>query len=140
MKFNNAVGVLFFAKDTRRNLFLLRNTKKYSVWALPGGKVERGESLKQALARECTEEIQYWPENSKLFPIEKFTSEDQKFSYHTFYCIVDNEFIPVLNHEHIGYSWCDQNHHPLPLHSGLLNTLTFDTIKQKIQIIQESMK
>lgn len=139
-KYTNSVGVIFCAQETDRHLFLLRNAKKYTVWGLPGGKVERGETLRQALARECLEEIDFWPEKAKLFPIEQFKSDDCKFTYHTFYCIVSKEFIPKLNDEHIGYSWCNQNYYPQPLHSGLFNTLMYDIIKQKISIIQESIK
>jgi 8-oxo-dGTP pyrophosphatase MutT (NUDIX family) len=140
MKKTNSVGVIFCSQKTSRQLFLLRNAKRYPVWGLPGGKIERGETLREALERECNEEIGFFPKNAKLFPIEKFISEDAKFTYHTFYCFVDDEFLPKLNHEHIGYSWCNQTHYPQPLHSGLFNTLMYDIIKQKIAIIQESIK
>lgn len=136
----NSVGVIFCAQDTKRHLFLLRNGKHQYEWGLPGGKIERDETLKDALRRECIEEIQYWPEDAKLFPIEQFTSPDGKFIYHTFYCIVFQEFIPVLNHEHIGYAWVAGATWPKPLHRGLFNTLNYDIIKQKISIIQDSIK
>lgn len=139
LKNNNSVGVLFCSLRTNRHLFLLRSGK-FTVWALPGGKVERNETLKQALKRECLEEISFWPENAKLFPIEQYTGVDDKFTYHTFYCMIDDEFIPTLNHEHIGYSWCDVSVHPNPLHSGLFNTLNYELIRQKIQIIHDSLK
>lgn len=136
----NGVGVLFYSIETKRHLFLLRNNPKATVWGLPGGKIERGETLLQALERECTEEIGMWPEAAKLFPIEKFTGNDGNFTYHTFYCFIEHEFTPVLNHEHVGYCWCDKEIYPQPLHSGLFNTLNYDIIKQKIAIIQQSIK
>ena len=135
----NGVGVLFYTQDTNRNLYLLRNHRD-QVWGIPGGKVERGESLREALERECLEEIGYWPENAKLYPIECYTSADGKFSYHTFFCAIEGEFIPKLNEEHLAYAWCDDGAYPRPLHGGLYNTLNYDTIRQKIQIIRDSLK
>lgn len=139
-KINNSVGILFCALDTNRHLFLLRNDKKINTWGLPGGKVERGESLRVALARECMEEIGYWPTDIKLFPIEQFTSDDKRFVYHTFYSFVRTEFIPILNHEHLGYCWCDSKFYPKPLHRGLFNTLNYDIIQQKISLIHDAIK
>lgn len=136
----NSVGVLFCSQATNNHLFLLRNGKKFQEWGLPGGKVERGESLRQALERECLEEIGFWPENAKLLPIEQFTSDDDKFLYHTFYCVVKEDFIPKLNHEHLGYCWINGNLYPKPLHRGLFNTLNYDIIRQKIQIIHDAIK
>lgn len=139
-KLNNSVGILFCALNTNRHLFLLRNDKKINTWGLPGGKVERGENLRTALERECIEEIGYWPSELKLFPIEQFTSDDKRFVYHTFYSFVQSEFIPTLNHEHLGYCWCDSQLYPKPLHRGLFNTLNYDIIQQKISLIHDAIK
>ena len=94
----NAVGVWFYSVKTNRYLYLLRNdAKNPGCWGLPGGKVDDGENLQEAMTRECTEEIGLWPDTIKLVPIEKFTSIDNKFSYHTFLCLIKEEFTPILN-------------------------------------------
>jgi 8-oxo-dGTP pyrophosphatase MutT (NUDIX family) len=136
----NSAGILFYSQETQRHLFLLRNDKRTFTWGLPGGKCERGETLIETLERECREEIDFWPERSKIFPIEQFTSDDGKFVYHTFYSIIDKEFIPKMNDEHIGYCWVRGDQYPKPLHRGLFNTLNYDIIQQKIDIIHDSIK
>lgn len=134
----NAVGVLFFAGDTRRHLYLLRNDKKNpGCWALPGGKVEDGESLLAALQRECQEELGMWPHQARPIPLEKFTSDNGEFVYHTFVIGVDREFVPDLNDEHMGYAWVSEGHNPKPLHPGLWSTMNMDVIQNKIRTLHE---
>ena len=134
----DAVGVWFYSISTDRYLYLLRNdVKNPGCWGLPGGKVDGGENLQEALTRECTEEIGIWPEAIKLVPIEKFTSIDNKFSYHTFFCLVENEFVPILNNEHYGYSWIKSGVWPKPLHPGLWTTINFKEILDKIDGIKQ---
>ena len=119
-------------------MYLLRNdVKNPGCWGLPGGKVDNGENLQEAMTRECTEEIGLWPEYIKLVPIEKFTSIDNKFSYHTFFCLVENEFVPILNNEHYGYSWIKSGVWPKPLHPGLWTTINFEEILKKIDTIKK---
>lgn len=133
----NAVGVWFYAIATDRYLYLMRNDSKHpGSWGLPGGKAHDGESLLSAMQRECTEEIGEFPEYIRLIPLEKFTSEDQNFSYHTFFCCVADEFRPTLNHEHLGYAWIDSMNWPRPLHPGLWSTVNFDAVREKIETIK----
>lgn len=129
----NAVGVWFYTAQTNRYLYLLRNDAKHpGTWGLPGGKIEEGETLLGGMERECTEELGSFPTYQRLVPIEKFTSSDNKFVYHTFVCVVDTEFVPVLNDEHLGYAWIDEGTWPKPLHPGLWSTVNMDTVQNKI--------
>ena len=129
----NAIGILFYARDTDRILYLLRNSRDQN-WGIPGGKVERGETLRQALERECQEEIGYTLDN-RLYPLDCYRSSDDKFVYHTFFSVIDGEFLAELNDEHHAYAWCRRGFYPRPLHSGLYTTMTDRTIQQKIEII-----
>lgn len=135
---NEAVGVWFFAQKTQRYLYLLRNDIKYPErWGLPGGKVEDNESLLDSINRECTEEMGAMPAYIKLIPIEKFTSPNNTFHYHTFFCLLENEFTPLLNHEHSGYAWINKGIIPKPLHPGLWATLKIDEIYERIKTVEE---
>lgn len=133
-----AVGIWFFSQKTKRYLYLLRNdSKNPEKWGLPGGKKENNETLLETINRECLEEMGTLPEYIKLVPIEKFTTQNSKFIYHTFFCLIEDEFIPILNDEHTGYCWVDKGIIPRPLHPGLWATLKIEEIYDKIVKIEE---
>lgn len=136
----DAVGVWFYSVKTDRYLYLLRNDKKNpNTWGLAGGKSESSETLYDTIHRECNEELGYFPEYIKLVPIEKYTSPDNKFCYHTFFCVVADEFTPNLNEEHDGYCWIKSGIWPKPLHPGLYSTVKFDEVMNKIQTVQKNI-
>lgn len=132
---NTSAGIFFYCNGTKRFLYLLRSDSNYS-WGVPGGKIEKDESLFEGLERECVEEIGYFPKNAKLIPIQKFVNNS--FTYHTFFCSVNEEFIPKLNDEHIGYAWVGNNQHPKPMHPGLFSTINIDIVKEKIKTLTEN--
>lgn len=137
----NAVGVWFYSVDTGRYLYLMRNDPKHpGAWGLPGGRIESGESLRDAMFRECREELGFVPDFLRLLPIEKFTTVDQRFVYHTFYCSVDKEFVPQLNSEHLGYAWIDSGTWPKPMHPGLWSTVNFEAVQYKINVIEQNLQ
>lgn len=129
-----AAGIFFYSKSTNRYLYLLRTDSKNPTWSIPGGKVEKNETLLEGLSRECLEEIDFNITDLKLVPIQKFVQNN--FTYHTFFCKLENEFIPKLNNEHSGYAWVISTHYPKPLHSGLFNTINFDLVKEKLKLIE----
>ena len=132
MRDNIAAGIFFYASDTKRFLYLLRNDNKNpGNWGIPGGKIESNETLFEGVERECIEEISFFPKNAKLVPIQKFINNT--FTYHTFFCKVDSEFVPMLNEEHCGYAWTDYEHYPKPMHPGLFNTVNFDVVQEKLK-------
>ena len=138
LKTVSAVGIWFYSQATNRYLYLMRNDDKHpNSWGLPGGKMEAGESMMAAMIRECEEELGAWPEYIKLMPLEKFTSADGIFAYHTFFCVVESEFVPRLNDEHAGYAWIDSGTNPRPMHPGLWSTINFDAVQEKISTIQQ---
>jgi len=129
-------GALFYATNTKRFLFLQRNDERTrSTWGLVGGRMRYTESAFDGLKREIQEEIGYSKEFKKVIPLELFTSNDQKFFFHTYVVCVNEEFLPVLNEEHNSYAWCAFECWPKNLHAGLRNTLNNRSIKGKLQTI-----
>lgn len=129
-------GALFYSKSTERFLLLHRaNGKKNNLWGLVGGTTEGSETPFEGLKREICEEIGSLPDINKTIPLESFLSNDEKFLFHTYLCIVDNEFIPLLNNEHDGYAWVSFGQWPKPLHHGLRNTLSSKTNQTKLETL-----
>ena len=131
------VGALVYAKSTNRYLFLLRNkSRQQGHWGIPGGKLDTGETVIQALVREIQEEIGVDYTNKKFIPLETFTADNQKFIYYTFLVKVDQEFVPTLNDEHRGYCWVQLEDHPKPLHPGVWRTVNFSAVVAKIKTLE----
>ena len=131
------VGAFIYCTATKRYLFLLRNESRYSgTWGVAGGKIEFGESISESLLREIAEELGGTIPHAKLIPLEKFTSDNDKFIYHTFIVPVDEEFVPLLNKEHRGYCWVGLEDHPKPLHPGVWRTINFEAVVAKIKTLE----
>lgn len=126
---NTSAGIFFYSNSTKRFLYLLRSDANYA-WGVPGGKIEKDESLLEGLTRECLEEVGHFPKEAKLIPIQKFVNNT--FTYHTFFCAVDDEFVPILNNEHVGYAWIGNNQYPKPMHPGLFSTVNIDLVQEKL--------
>tara|TARA_B100000900_G_scaffold416271_1_gene450840 strand:+ start:7419 stop:7856 length:438 start_codon:yes stop_codon:yes gene_type:complete len=129
-------GALFYTLDTQRFLFLHRTQSRQSdVWGLVGGTNESEEIPYKALLREIKEEVGDTPEIIKSIPLETFVSNDEKFNFHTYLCVIKEEFIPQLNGEHNGYAWVSFGNWPKPLHQGLRNTLQSKSNLTKLQTV-----
>ena len=132
---NQSAGIFFYSKSTARSLYLLRNESKNPTWSIPGGKIEKNETLLTGLKRECQEEIAYWDDAFKLVPVQKFVNGT--FAYHTFFCEVEEEFSPLLNNEHCGYAWVGDDRYPKPLHPGLFSTISLDNVAEKLASLKK---
>lgn len=133
-------GALFYTLSTNRFLFLHRaNGKRNNVWGLVGGTNEGSETPWEGLKREIQEEIGFIPDIKKTLPLESFISTDEKFYFHTYLCIIKEEFVPVLNSEHDGYAWCSFTKWPKPLHNGLRNTLQSKVNLRKLETVFQTI-
>jgi len=128
-----AAGIFFYSRPSRRYLYLLRSDPRNPTWSIPGGKIEQDETLLEGLERECREEISVFDSEWKLIPIQRFVNNT--FVYNTFFCEVKEEFVPVLNEEHIGYAWVQSGSYPKPLHPGLFSTVNIDIVIEKLNLL-----
>ena len=128
-------GALLYARNTKRFLFLYRTQgKQKNLWGLVGGTNEEEETPWEGLRREITEEIGK-VDITKSIPLETFISNDDKFAFHTYLCIIDKEFMPTLNKDHNSYAWCSFGCWPKPLHLGLRNTLSSKQNVSKLETV-----
>lgn len=131
------VGTIFVSTKTRHVLLNLRAPHKtHSLqWSLWGGMVEPGEQPKDALLRELSEEMNFVPDIEKIYPFDLYQSRDGHFSYYSFVCIVEDEFIPILNSESCGYCWLELGNWPSPMHQGARISFCNSKAVNKIQLM-----
>ena len=129
-------GALICSRNTHRFLLLQKREGKHAGrWGLVGGTNHSNESAWQGLCREIEEELGAMPDIKKTIPLEKFVSNDSLFKFHTYFCVVDSEFIPKLSNEHVAWGWFDLDCLPKPVHKGLDLSLRNRVIQTKIQTV-----
>lgn len=129
-------GALIYAKATNRFLLLQKATGKHTgTWGLVGGTNLANENPWQGLQREIEEELGAMPDIKKTIPLESFVSNDSVFNFHTYFCVVENEFIPALSSEHDAWAWASIRSFPKPVHNGLALSLRNRIIQTKIQTV-----
>lgn len=129
-------GALIYAQSTHRFLLIQKSSGKHQgTWGLVGGTNLVNENPWQGLTREIEEEIGFLPNIKKTLPLEKFVSNDSVFNFHTYFCLVENEFVPTLSDEHIAWGWFDITVLPKPIHRGLNLSLRNKVIQTKIQTL-----
>ena len=94
-----------------KTLCVQRNTNKYDYISLkyefPGGKIESGESLHEALIREIKEELKIDVEIVKKFLTVNHDYPDFKLIMHSFLCTTKD--INLTLTEHVAFKWLNKN-------------------------------
>lgn len=129
-------GALIYSTTTKRFLLLQKSRGKHQgSWGLVGGTNLQDENPWQGLQREIQEEIGQIPQIIKTLPLETFVSNDKVFNFHTYLCVVKDEFIPILSDEHCAWAWSTIDYAPKPLHQGLRNSFSNKTVRNKFQTV-----
>lgn len=132
-----AVGAFIISSKSSRVLFNMRTpSKSYGFqWSIWGGMIENEEKPIDALYRELSEEIGFVPDISRVYPFDIYESKNKMFKYITYVCVVNDEFIPEINNEAVGYAWLDYYVWPKPIHEGVRKTFMNDKARYKLDII-----
>lgn len=92
-------------------LCLQRNKAKFDYisykWEFPGGKVESGETNKDALIREIKEELDYNIKVGELITIVRHQYPDFHITMHAYLCNAEDNNFKLK--EHIDYKWLSKN-------------------------------
>lgn len=124
---NQAGGVLIICSRTNKVLLLKRSpyVQEPETWGMISGKIDAGETVEEAVAREVKEETGWKIDN--LIPSYVFKKND--FTFYNFISVVDIEFTPTLDWENTDYGWFDLDNLPENLHFGVEILLLKENIK-----------
>lgn len=93
-------------KDGNKILSTQRGSGEFKgFWEFPGGKVEKGESFKEALKREIKEELQVDIRVNDLIKTIEYDYPTFHLTMHCFWCELEGEFKLT---EHLSSKWLDK--------------------------------
>jgi ADP-ribose pyrophosphatase YjhB (NUDIX family) len=99
------VGALIF--NSKSELFLMQSSGKFgSEWIVPGGKVNFGETMENALRREIKEETNIELGKIQFLGVREMITEKKHFIFLEFARWRQNDEAVILNSEAVSYKWC----------------------------------
>jgi len=105
-----ATGALILNEED--DVFLMKSPKWEGQWLVPGGKIEKGDSMKETVRKEVREETGLEVENIELMNVkdggnpEDF-SRDTRFIFLNFVCRAEEQEVKLDQREAVDYTWID---------------------------------
>jgi len=127
------VGALIFNKFGK--IFLMKSDKWKGMYCLPGGHIELGETIIDAVRREIKEETNLVIENIRFHSIQdciytEYFYKQKHFIFIDFICNASTADV-VLNDEGTEYIWADLNEiENLPIEPFTKKTITLYTVQR----------
>ncbi len=105
-----ATGAIILNEED--DVFLMKSPKWEGQWLVPGGKIEKGDSMKETVRKEVREETGLEVENIELMNVkdggnpEDF-SRDTHFIFLNFICRAEEQEVKLDQREAVDYTWID---------------------------------
>ncbi|SDO23254.1 ADP-ribose pyrophosphatase YjhB, NUDIX family [Paenibacillus sp. yr247] len=98
-------GILAIISNSESQILLLKRTYGNKGWSLPGGGVDAGETIHEALFRECREELGIEVKDAALTGFYYHSSINAQVGI--FRCSLPKDAEIKLSYEHSEYKWAD---------------------------------
>lgn len=105
-----ATGALIFNEDDE--IFLMKSPKWKNKWLVPGGKIDKGETMEQTIKREVKEETDLELEEVKFIRAKDGGNPDEferdtHFIFLNFVARAENQTVELDQREATDYIWID---------------------------------
>jgi len=103
-----ATGALIL--NEKDEIFLMKSPKWENQWLVPGGKVEKGDSMQETVRKEVKEETGLEVEEVELMNVKDCGnpddfSRDTHFIFLNFTCRAENQEVELDKREAVDYTW-----------------------------------
>ncbi len=105
-----ATGALILNEDDE--IFLMKSPKWENQWLVPGGKVEKGDSMQETVRKEVKEETGLEVEDVELLNVKDGGNPDDfsrntHFIFLNFTCRAENQEVELDQREAVDHTWID---------------------------------
>ncbi len=112
IKFPKGVEIVGSAiiEDSGGKILLVKSPKWHNKWIMPGGHIEPGEKIEDALVREAIEETGLMPKSKGVIAFGELINPKDfhrpgHFIYFDILCVASNKKVKLDNYELTDYKW-----------------------------------